>query len=177
MKLAAKANTLSWFWAFPQHGTQCKMTDMFPPVLFLMTIQPLKGKTVSVHSCTSTSGSQLSWDINILGHWVWVIWCSSSRVPGLPRDQGATGVVCFFTLSSPSDAWLASSFTVSSATGSWLGTDYGSHPKSHEGLPINFLGCIDVYISWDQTGQQWGGGEVEPNGGILSTSGSSEDPH
>lgn len=96
MKLTAKANTLSWFWAFPQHGTQCEITDMFPPVLSLMTIQPLKGKTVSVHSCTSTSGSQLSWDINILGHWVWVIWCSSSRVPGLPRDQGATGVVCFF---------------------------------------------------------------------------------
>lgn len=39
---------------------------------------------------------------------------------------------------------VASSFTVSRATGSWLGTDDGSHPKSHEGLPINFLGCIDV---------------------------------
>lgn len=39
---------------------------------------------------------------------------------------------------------MASSFTVSKTTGSWLGTDDGSHPKSHEGLRINFLGCIDV---------------------------------
>lgn len=34
--------------------------------------------------------------------------------------------------------------TVLRATGSWLGIDDGSHPKSHEGLPINFLECIDV---------------------------------
>lgn len=39
---------------------------------------------------------------------------------------------------------MTPSFTVLRNTGSWLGIDDGSHPKSHEGLPINFLGCIDV---------------------------------